>query len=143
MTTENQPHSGASSQSDSIDNEPLEIKRDSPIPALMGLLVLIGGIIFAVVWTLGDSNDEISTATSAIEVNNDGKKPIAGPISTIEVTAETPVKAGQKLHVKWGENWYRGKAMQVGSNGEITVHYEDWGDNYDEVVPRERLRLAE
>ena len=33
--------------------------------------------------------------------------------------------------------------MHVDENGEIIIRYDGYGEGYDEVVPRERLRLID
>ena len=144
MSIDNPSQSGTpnhqTTQGTPNDNEPLKVERNSPLPALIGLLVLVGGIAFALIMTLKDSTQ---SATSAIAVEDAARQPIAGPVSKITVTAETPVKQGQKFHVNWNDNWYQGTALNVDSNGEITIRYDGWGEQFDEVVHRDRLRLIE
>jgi len=119
--------------------EPLEVRRSSPVPALIAIAALVGGVIIAAILTLTNPVNTNSGDAAAM----DPRSPISGPISTHLVTDDTVIVVGQKLQVEWGDNWYMGTAMHVDTNGEIIIRYDGWGDMYDEVVPRSRLRLIE
>ncbi len=121
-----------------LSEEPLEVKRNNPYPALFGILALISGIAFALIWTL---SEPIPAGKVTESITVDEKSPISGPISDIRVTADTPVTVGQQFQVQWGDKWYVGTARFVDANGDIVIRYNGWGERYDEVVPRERLRL--
>lgn len=120
-------------------SEPIEVERTSPLPAILGILALVVGIGFALVWWL---SGPMTSGTSPQQMDAATIGSISGPVSNIPVMATTPIRAGQKFHVKWGDGWYMGTAMHVDpSNGEIIIRYDGWGDQYDEVVPRDRLRM--
>ncbi|MBN2530357.1 MAG: hypothetical protein JXR76_28470 [Deltaproteobacteria bacterium] len=121
-----------------FSTEPIEVERTSALPAILGILALVVGIGFALVWWL---SEPVKSTMSAEQIDAATMSGISGPVSNIRVTKETPVKVGQQFHVKWGDQWYMGTAMHVDpTNGEIIIRYNGWGDQYDEVVPRERLR---
>jgi hypothetical protein len=57
------------------------------------------------------------------------------------VTAETPLTPGQAVSIQWGSGWWPGSVVAVHPNGTVRVHYDGYEANYDEDVPRARLRL--
>ncbi|MBN2717692.1 MAG: hypothetical protein JXX14_17715, partial [Deltaproteobacteria bacterium] len=119
--------------------EPLEVKHNNPVPAIIGVIAMLIGIGLAVFWSL--SNPSTDEAPIAMEAGSIGM--VQGPVSSIRVTEDTPLRAGQRLHVLWDNNWYMGTAMHVDpTNGEVIIRYDGWGEQYDELVPRNRLRLV-
>ncbi|MCH8173474.1 MAG: hypothetical protein IIA70_09250 [Proteobacteria bacterium] len=38
-------------------------------------------------------------------------------------------------------DWWKGRVLQLIPDGNIKIHYEGWGAEWDEVVPRTRLQL--
>jgi hypothetical protein len=66
-----------------------------------------------------------------------------GPITPSDrlVDDEADLAIGAHVQVEWKGNWWRGEVMQVLDDGTVLIHYTGWGDNWDEVVPRSRLRL--
>lgn len=66
-----------------------------------------------------------------------------GPIdeSTVPVTAQTLLQPGQALQVKYGETWYTAEVVGFESDGGIHIRYFGWGPSWDEIVPREDLRV--
>ena len=118
--------------------EPLEVKRNNPLAAIIGIVAMLVGIGLAVAWSLYSPSE--GGAPAQVEAAAIGT--VSGPISNIAVTDQTAVKAGQKFHVLWEDNWYMGTAMHVDAAGNITIRYDGWGEQYDEVVSRDRLRLV-
>lgn len=66
-----------------------------------------------------------------------------GPIeeSTLPVTAQTALRSGQALQVKYFDTWYAAEVVGFESDGGIHIRYFGWGPSWDEIVPREDLRL--
>jgi hypothetical protein len=60
---------------------------------------------------------------------------------TGNVTAATVVRKGQRLETYWGSKWWDAHVIEVLPDGNVKVHYEGWSDNFNETVPRDRLRL--
>jgi hypothetical protein len=46
---------------------------------------------------------------------------------------------GSELEVRWGGTWYDGRVVLLGSEGP-RVHYDGYGDSWDEDVPWDRVR---
>jgi len=59
------------------------------------------------------------------------------------VTASTLLKSGDKVFVEQQGSWWRARVKQVREDGSVLIHYVGWESNWDEVVPRSRLRLPE
>ncbi|MBN2717655.1 MAG: hypothetical protein JXX14_17525 [Deltaproteobacteria bacterium] len=69
---------------------------------------------------------------------------VTGPVSDEQITLATPIRVGQQLQVNRGDNWYVGTAIRVDrTNGNVTVRYTRAGKEYEETVPRQRLRQVE
>lgn len=92
-----------------------------------------------------------SPATNPIGAPNQPVLPVAAPTTglpseivppanTIEVTSSN-LKPGQIARAFWGATWYNVKILEVLKNNQAKIHYEGYGDNFDEVVPFNRLRL--
>ncbi len=66
-----------------------------------------------------------------------------GPIapSDIQVTAATVLKVGDAVQVEWGNSWWAGEVLSLTADQTVKIHYAGWGAEWDEVVPRSRLRL--
>jgi len=75
------------------------------------------------------------------EVQDIGGTP--GPIESTgeRVTAETRLKIGQLLQVKWGDEWWAARVLELVSDGQVRIHYIGWSSSYDEVVVRSRIQL--
>jgi len=123
-------------------SEPLEVKHNSPLPAIAGIVAMLFGIGLAIVWSLAKpAPEEAVSMSTPMEAAAIGM--VKGPVSPIMVTRNTPVVTGQRFHVLWGDFWYMGTAIHVDPyNGDIIIRYDGWGDQYDELVPRERLRMV-
>ena len=59
----------------------------------------------------------------------------------ILVTAGTRLYAGQALRAQWGHGWFDAQVIAVEPGG-VRIHYTGYGDNWNEVVPLYRLRVA-
>lgn len=50
-------------------------------------------------------------------------------------------KQGQGVEILWGAKWWKGRILAVDeANGKYRVHYDGWGDNWDEWVTPDKLR---
>jgi hypothetical protein len=63
------------------------------------------------------------------------------PPGTVEVLAATPLKVDDAVSVEWNGGWYTGKILELPGADSIRIHYEGYESNWDETVPRSRLRL--
>ncbi len=59
----------------------------------------------------------------------------------ILVTGGTRLYAGQALRAQWGAGWFDAQVIAVEPGG-VRIHYTGYGDNWNEVVPLYRLRIA-
>lgn len=59
----------------------------------------------------------------------------------ILVIAGTRLYAGQALRAQWGAGWFDAQVIAVEAGG-VRIHYTGYGDNWNEVVPLYRLRIA-
>jgi hypothetical protein len=57
------------------------------------------------------------------------------------VTAQTRLQAGDAVLVEQDGSWYEGEILSVRKNGRVKVRYGGRGTEWDELVPRSRLRL--
>ena len=58
------------------------------------------------------------------------------------VTADTPLKPGDTLQAKWAGMWWPAEVVEVLERGRVKIHYTGWDAQWDEAVPRSRLRLG-
>jgi hypothetical protein len=58
------------------------------------------------------------------------------------VTARTLLKAGDKVQARWAGAWWPAEVVAVLGRGRVKVHYTGWEHDWDEAVPRSRLRLG-
>ena len=68
--------------------------------------------------------------------------PNPGPITPTgkAVTADTPLKVGDRVEVEWSGSWYAGEILELKADGKVKIHYTGWASSYDEAVVRTRLR---
>jgi hypothetical protein len=59
------------------------------------------------------------------------------------VTAKTPVKKGDMLLAEWARKWEDVQVLEVAANGNIKIRWLRWGPQWDEFVPRAKLRLPD
>jgi hypothetical protein len=66
-----------------------------------------------------------------------------GPIAPggAPVTERTLLNVGDPVDVNWNDQWWKGEVLSVIADGTVKIHYTGWSDDWDEVVPRSRLRL--
>jgi predicted nucleic acid-binding Zn-ribbon protein len=120
--------------------EPLVVTRRKPLLELLGILAMIIGIGMAAFLSL---YHPVRYPVNAHQFEAAALGAVSGPVSEQLVTANTPLQAGQRFHVKWGNDWYMGTAVYVHpATGEVLIRYDGWGADFNEVVPRERLRLV-
>lgn len=134
------PRATAVPLSATSSNESPKVAREKPLLETLGILAMIIGIGLAAFWSLyhpprhpvsAPQNEAAALAT------------VDGPISNQQVTVNSPLKAGQKFHVLWGGDWYTGTAIYVHpATGEVLIRFDSQGEEFDAVVPRERLRLV-
>ena len=48
-------------------------------------------------------------------------------------------KKGEKVEVLWGKKWYKSTVLEV-KDKKYKIHYEGWGDNFDEWVTAEKMK---
>lgn len=58
------------------------------------------------------------------------------------VDAQTPLAAGDAVHIEWQGAFYPGRVITVLEGGQVRVHYLGYGSESDENVPRTRLRIG-
>lgn len=67
-----------------------------------------------------------------------GDKPTPGAA----VTAETPLKPGMMLlNERSGNRWRPVTVLELRPNGDVKIHFINWGNSWDTVVKRATLRL--
>jgi hypothetical protein len=57
------------------------------------------------------------------------------------VEADSVVEVGAKLVGEWAGKWLPAKVVAVNDDKTIRIHWEGWSDQWDEDVPRTRLRF--
>jgi serine/threonine protein kinase len=65
--------------------------------------------------------------------------PIATPGQPVD--ADTKIEVGMKLVCDWSGKWQRVVVLSLNDDGGVRIHWEGWSDQWDEDVPRSRLRL--
>jgi len=60
--------------------------------------------------------------------------------SGLPVDSETPLAPGANVLAEWGGGWWRASVVAVEPEGDVLIHYVGWGDQWNERVPRSRLR---
>ena len=55
--------------------------------------------------------------------------------------AETPLSIGDKLLAEWAGRWLDVEVLALVPNGDVKIHWDGYGPEWDEIVPRSRLRL--
>jgi len=58
------------------------------------------------------------------------------------IDAETPLEVGTIVCAEWRGFWWRASVVALEPNGDVRVHYDGWGERWDETVPRSRLQFA-
>jgi hypothetical protein len=68
-----------------------------------------------------------------------GRPPVATTGEPVD--ANTPLQVGSRVIAKWGDHWWDAEVIGMEPNGHVRIHYTEWESRFDEVVPRDRLRL--
>jgi hypothetical protein len=50
-----------------------------------------------------------------------------------------PWKKGDKVNVEWKGDWYTATILETGE-GKYKIHYDGWGDEWDEWVTSSRMK---
>ncbi|HKB41369.1 MAG TPA: agenet domain-containing protein [Gemmataceae bacterium] len=58
-------------------------------------------------------------------------------------TSKTPLKIGDRIQAEWQGSWWPAEVIAVRKDGSVKVHFPGWGSEWDEVVPRSRVRLGD
>ena len=58
-----------------------------------------------------------------------------------QVEAETALVAGTRLLAEWAGKWLPVDVLAVRADGKVRIHWVGWGDQFDEELPRTRLRF--
>lgn len=103
----------------------------------LGLLLFFIGY-FGVYVAFGPPGDSNRASGDPSMAAIGGKARETRPLGPNERLSE-----GQVVEVLWGDTWYTGKVIDQIDDGQIAVHYEGWSEKYDEVVPRELIRIPE
>lgn len=56
--------------------------------------------------------------------------------------AAADYQKGQSVQVKWHDNWWPSTILEVKEKS-YTIHYDGWGDEWDEDVGADRIRRPE
>lgn len=59
-----------------------------------------------------------------------------------EVTAETRLAVGNMVQVLRNGVRYQAQVLALNADGTVRVHYVGWSNNWDENVPRDRLKVG-
>ena len=65
--------------------------------------------------------------------------PVSSPGQPVE--ANSPLEAGNKLVCEWSGKWQKVIVLKLNDDGGVRIHWEGWSDQWDEDVPRSRLRF--
>ncbi len=68
-------------------------------------------------------------------------KPAADKPATVTPEGNVQWAKGQAVEILWGAKWWKGRILAVDeAAGKYRVHYDGWGDNWDEWITPEKLR---
>ena len=57
------------------------------------------------------------------------------------VETDSPLEVGARLVGEWSGKWQRVTVLALKDDGQVRIHWEGWSDQWDEDVPRSRLRF--
>ena len=57
------------------------------------------------------------------------------------VAANTKLAVGTKLVAEWAGKWLPVEVLEVKANGNVRIHWVGWADQFDEDLPRTKLRF--
>lgn len=67
---------------------------------------------------------------------------VSGGTSTTTTTTPTPIGViGQRVKVLQNSTWYDATILNVSNDNQYYVHYEGWGNNFDEWVTYDRVQF--
>jgi serine/threonine protein kinase len=124
-----------------------------PLVAMLLLLLAVGAGACYWMWqsnaqeTAGrEENPFLAALQSQDDATEVRAVPVAGESELSDVPdsddgsgAWTP-DVGERVKAKWGGTWYDAKVVKAIGEGHFLVHYEDWPDSHDEVLPLAELR---
>lgn len=64
---------------------------------------------------------------------------IAIPDYAVRVTDKTPLQVGTKLSCSWGNSWYDVTVLAVYDDGNVKIHWDNFGDAWDGDISRDCL----
>jgi hypothetical protein len=59
------------------------------------------------------------------------------------VTDPTSIRDGTEVAVEWGAHWWPATVLEKTGNELFKIHYDGWGEGYDETVGPSRLGMIE
>jgi len=76
--------------------------------------------------------------------------PTARPAADVPTAAPTPdprpataFRAGEVVEVEWQGSWFEARVLQVLPGPRYQIHYEGYGDDWDESVGPDRIRAPQ
>lgn len=57
------------------------------------------------------------------------------------VEGSTPLPAGTRLLAEWAGKWLAVEVLEAKPDGKVRIHWVGWGNQFDEDLPRHRLRF--
>ena len=69
---------------------------------------------------------------------------VAGPLVMNPgqpVDAGIPLPAGTRLLAEWAGKWMAVEVLEIKADGKVRIHWVGWGNQFDEDLPRHRLRF--
>jgi len=109
------------------------------LATVVGILGLALGAL-SVVGTIGLAGTFAGASVSSTPAEDPLQQAAAAAPA---MDAETPLDLGSPVYIWSRTRWYRGEVVGVLTDGRVEVHYEGWGERWDETVARDRLRLFE
>ena len=72
-----------------------------------------------------------------------GPRAVPSPVATPgkPVEADSKIEVGSKLVCDWAGKWLPVNVLLLNADGTFRIHWEGWSDQWDEDVPRSRLRF--
>lgn len=131
-----------------------ETGRRAPLVAMLLLLLAVG--VGACLWVWQKNAAEVAAGDenpflAALEQQGDAAEEPAVRVAVKNAESEvadsdgdgseawTP-GVGERVKAKWGGTWYDAKVVKAIGEDHFLVHYEDWPDSHDEVLPLAELR---
>ncbi len=93
-----------------------------------------------------DGQNEVTEATTAaasqIAILPPSMQTVPGivrPNRRAPVSPDKPLQKGQKFLIEWNGSYFPGEVIDVPNHNAVKIHYEQWSEQWDEIVPRQRL----